>query len=67
MSAGWNEGAFRPCGTINPLAMRHDVLSLDDFLVNETIQSFFDTPRKTPRRGPNCGAKTPMPLPSRMT
>jgi len=25
---------------------------------------FFEMPRKKPRRGPNCGANTPMPLPS---
>ena len=25
---------------------------------------FFERPRKKPRRGPNCGAKTPMPEPS---
>ncbi len=63
MSAGSNEGAFCPCRTINALAMRHDVLSLDDFLMNETIQNFFDTPAKKPRRGPYCGANTPMPVP----
>ena len=29
-------------------------------------QNFFDMPAKKPRRGPYCGANTPMPLPSRM-
>jgi hypothetical protein len=29
-------------------------------------QIFFETPTKKPRRGPYCGANTPMPVPLRM-
>jgi hypothetical protein len=61
VASAW-KGAFSPCRTINALAMRHVVLSLDDLLMKETIQSFFETPRKKPMRGPYCAAKTPMPL-----